>query len=70
MKNRHEIRYEKLIQYFLDNPITEGYLERHHIIPQCIGGTNDKSNLIYLPSRVHFLAHYFLYIKQILKIKN
>ena len=38
----------------------EGYKERHHIIPKCMGGTNDKENLIDLYAREHFIAHRLL----------
>ena len=34
--------------------------ERHHIIPQSLGGSNDKSNLVYLSGREHFLCHWLL----------
>lgn len=34
--------------------------ERHHIIPQSLGGNNDKSNLVYLSCREHFLCHWLL----------
>lgn len=34
--------------------------ERHHIIPQSLGGTNDKSNLVYLSCREHFICHWLL----------
>lgn len=36
------------------------YTEKHHIIPKCIGGTNDKSNLTILTAREHFIVHYIL----------
>lgn len=36
------------------------YHERHHIIPKCMGGTNDKNNLIDLFAREHFIAHKML----------
>ena len=36
------------------------YHERHHIIPKCVGGTNDKDNLIDLYAREHFEAHKLL----------
>lgn len=36
------------------------YHERHHIKPRCIGGTNDKDNLIDLFAREHFIAHKLL----------
>ena len=32
-------------------------MERHHIIPRCIGGTNDEENLIYLFPYEHYYAH-------------
>lgn len=38
----------------------EEYHERHHIIPKCLGGSNDKSNLIDLFAREHFIAHRLL----------
>ena len=34
--------------------------ERHHIIPQSLGGSNNKSNLVYLSCREHFLCHWLL----------
>lgn len=34
--------------------------ERHHIIPQSLGGSNDKDNLVYLSCREHFLCHWIL----------
>lgn len=36
------------------------YHERHHIIPKCMGGTNDEENLIDLFAREHFVAHKLL----------
>lgn len=36
------------------------YHERHHIVPKCMGGTNDKENLIDLYAREHFEAHRLL----------
>src|SRR5690606_23020829 len=38
----------------------DGKLERHHIIPKCMGGTNDKNNLVYLTTKEHFIAHLLL----------
>lgn len=34
-----------------------GYFEIHHIIPRCMGGSNDPSNLVKLPAREHFIVH-------------
>jgi NUMOD3 motif len=40
--------------------ITEGYTELHHIIPQSMGGSNDKENLVELTAREHFVCHWLL----------
>lgn len=42
------------------NRVLEGYKEKHHIIPKCLGGSNDKENLIELTAREHFLCHKLL----------
>lgn len=42
------------------NGCKNGYFERHHIIPKCLGGSNDKSNLIDLYAEEHFHAHKLL----------
>lgn len=36
------------------------YGEWHHIIPKCVGGTDDASNLVFLTAREHFIAHALL----------
>ncbi len=51
--------YEKLINRAKDRSI-DGYTEKHHIIPKCIGGTNDPSNLVKLTPEEHYLAHLLL----------
>lgn len=42
------------------NRILEGYSEKHHIIPKCVGGTDDPSNLVILTAEEHFVAHQLL----------
>lgn len=37
-----------------------GYKERHHIIPRCMGGSNEKINLVDLTAREHFIIHKLL----------
>lgn len=56
----HQIRYEKLIEHYKNN-LAEGFVEKHHIIPKCMGGNDSPSNLVTLPARAHFIAHYLLY---------
>jgi hypothetical protein len=38
----------------------DGYYERHHIIPKCMGGSDDKDNLVKLTAKEHFVAHKLL----------
>jgi len=38
----------------------DGYSEKHHIIPRCLGGIDDKSNLVALTYREHFVCHKLL----------
>lgn len=37
-----------------------GYSEAHHIIPRCLGGIDEESNIVHLPAKAHFIAHYLL----------
>ena len=39
---------------------SDEYKERHHIVPKCMGGTNDEDNLIDLYAKEHFEAHRLL----------
>lgn len=59
-----DISYESFIQNILDArgrfACGEEYHERHHIVPKCLGGTNDDDNLIDLFAREHFIAHKLL----------
>ena len=40
--------------------VLEGYVEKHHIIPKCFGGTDDVSNLVILTPEEHYIAHQLL----------
>lgn len=40
----------------------EGYKEKHHIIPKCLGGLDITTNLVELTAREHFLCHKLLVI--------
>lgn len=37
------------------------YGENHHIVPKCMGGSNDKENLVRLTAKEHYVAHHLLY---------
>lgn len=38
-----------------------GYKEIHHIVPRSFGGNNEKSNLVQLTAREHYIAHALLW---------
>lgn len=40
--------------------VLDGYRERHHIIPKCMGGGNEPVNLVYLTAEEHLVAHELL----------
>ena len=51
--------YDLLIERAKTRQLT-GYVERHHIVPRCIGGTDEKSNLVKLTPEEHYVAHQLL----------
>lgn len=51
--------YEKIIQRAKFRKLT-CYTEKHHIIPKCLGGSNDKDNLVRLTAKEHFICHRLL----------
>jgi hypothetical protein len=38
----------------------DGYIEKHHIVPKCIGGLDVKENIVELTAREHFFCHRLL----------
>lgn len=51
--------YESIIDRAKGREI-EGYKERHHIIPKCMGGNDSESNLVYLTPEEHYVCHQIL----------
>lgn len=55
--------YQKIYNQIVNrakNRKLEGYKEKHHIIPKCLNGLDDKENLVELTAREHFLVHMLL----------
>lgn len=62
MTNFHYLRrYHRLIDFYRTNIVEQAFCEKHHIVPKSMGGTNDLTNLVLLPARVHFICHYLLH---------
>jgi len=55
----YQKHYEILIN-LAKNRILDSYTESHHIIPKCIGGNNEISNLVDLTPEEHYIAHQLL----------
>jgi hypothetical protein len=55
----YEKHYSTLIERSR-NRILEGYVEKHHIVPRCLGGGDDRENIAVLTPEEHFLAHQLL----------
>jgi hypothetical protein len=51
--------YRNLCAKGLARTHTKGY-ERHHVVPRCMGGTDDADNITVLSVREHFVAHKLL----------
>lgn len=59
LENKYTQLYFRIIEQARSN-ISLGYTEKHHIIPKSLGGTNQKSNMITLSARQHFVCHLLL----------
>ena len=59
-KENKYTKYYTLITNRAKNRSLTEYTERHHIIPQSMGGSNDKDNLVDLTAREHFICHWLL----------
>lgn len=55
----YKLIYDNLINRAKTRSLDQ-YTERHHIIPQCMGGSNDASNLVNLTPEEHYVAHQLL----------
>ena len=51
--------YDDLILKSRNRILTECY-ERHHILPKCIGGTDDDANIATLTPEEHYIGHQLL----------
>ena len=59
LQNKYTHWYYNIISTAQSRQI-EGYVERHHIIPKSLGGSNEKENLVPLTAREHFICHWLL----------
>lgn len=57
------MHYQKIYNQIINRSqhrLCEDYIEKHHIIPKCMGGNNDENNIVHLSFREHFICHWLL----------
>jgi hypothetical protein len=57
--NKYETWYRAITERACTRSI-DGYVERHHIHPRSLGGSDDRDNLVDLTAREHFICHWLL----------
>lgn len=57
--NKYKKWYDNIISTAKNRDL-DGYVERHHIIPRCLGGADSPSNLVRLTAKEHFVCHRLL----------
>lgn len=57
--NKYSKWYFKLVETRKNRQI-EDYVEKHHILPKSLGGTDKPENLIKLTAKEHYIAHLLL----------
>jgi ribosomal protein S27AE len=60
-KNKYSKWYFNLMHKARNRKSFNGYSETHHVIPRSLGGSNDKSNLVVLTAKEHYIAHALLW---------
>jgi len=56
----YQKHYDLLMARAMARSRPDGYVEKHHILPRCLGGTDEPSNIVCLTYDEHCLAHLLL----------
>ncbi len=51
--------YDRIVERGKNRKLND-YKEIHHIVPRCMGGTDEKHNLVELTAREHYICHKLL----------
>ena len=57
------MNYEKHYALLIERArvrVLDGYRERHHVVPRCLGGGDEPENIVELTPEEHFFAHQLL----------
>ena len=67
LTNKYTSYYNNIIDHARSRASTRlkaktllGYVEKHHVIPKSLGGSNLKENLVFLTAKEHFVCHHLL----------
>lgn len=52
-------RYERIVMNEIKRDESSRH-EKHHIVPKCMGGSDDFNNIVKCRLRVHFILHFLL----------
>lgn len=58
--NKYFIYYNNIIEAAKSRVLTNTYVEKHHIIPKSLGGSNLPDNIVQLTAKEHFICHRLL----------
>lgn len=61
LPNKYTNWYNLIISRAISRTLPSSmYIEHHHILPKCLGGLNNKENIVQLTAREHFICHLLL----------
>jgi hypothetical protein len=59
INNKYKTWHDNIITKAKNRTLT-CYTEKHHILPKCLGGSNNEDNLVRLTAKEHFIVHMLL----------
>ena len=60
LENKYSTWYYKIINNAKNRMLVDTYVEKHHIVPRSLKGTDNDSNIVKLTAREHFVCHLLL----------
>lgn len=59
-QNKYYKWYTNIVNGAKQRALLDCYIERHHVVPKSLGGSNNSDNLVNLTAREHFICHMLL----------
>lgn len=55
------MNYIKIYRNLIEKDYSNAdYTEKHHVVPRCVGGGNEKENIVAISGKAHMIAHHLL----------